>query len=292
MTSPRETSGRLCPLQDLQTAFASAVRFGDAAAIERYVDANGIEPARRVGIYANNVRENFLATLEATFPVLVRLAGRDWFRQTGTAYLRLHPSRSGNLHHVGERFAGYLEAELADGPYAYFADVARLEWAYQEVLVAADREALDLASLADVPADRHGDIVFELNPAARLVGAAYPLLRIWQANQPDAQSDDDIDGGDATLRHAIHVATRREASPQIDLASGPSRLLVIRRDDHVELRELPQGEFVFLFAITASEPLHAAAEAAQTTDPAFSLSESLVHAATLCVLSGFHVRPS
>jgi hypothetical protein len=257
-------------LRDLQVAFTSAVRFGDGAAIAHYVDANGIEPARRVGIYANNVRENFLATLEATFPVLARLAGRDWFRQTGTAYLRLHPSRCGNLHYVGERFAGYLEAELAEGPYAYFADVARLEWAYQEVLVVADGAAIDLGALASalggVPADRHGDLVFELHPAARLVGSTYPLLRIWQANQPGVANDD-----------------------MIDLASGACRLLVMRRASHVELRELPQGNFVFLRAIAAAEPLQAAAAAAQAADARFSLPETLVRAAGLGVLTGFRL---
>jgi hypothetical protein len=112
--------------------------------------------------------------------VLLRLAGRDWFRQTGTAYLTLHPSRSGNLHHVGERFASFLEATLGDGAYAYFVDVARLEWAYQEVLVAGNGSALDLAALSDVPAERHADLVFEFHPAARLVASTFPLLAIWR----------------------------------------------------------------------------------------------------------------
>src|SRR5512145_3363607 len=118
----------LASLRDLQYAFASAVRSGDGTGVAPFVVANGLAPERRVAIYANNVRENFLGTLEAGFPVLLRLAGRDWFRQTGTAYLRHHPSRSGDLHYVGERFAAFLESELADGPHAYFADVARLEW--------------------------------------------------------------------------------------------------------------------------------------------------------------------
>ena len=67
----------MASLRDLQSAFASAVRFGDAGLVAPFVVDDGIEAERRVGIYANNVRENFLATLEATFPVLVRLAGRD-----------------------------------------------------------------------------------------------------------------------------------------------------------------------------------------------------------------------
>jgi hypothetical protein len=254
-------------LRDLQQAFASAVRFGDAAAIARYVDAGGIAPERRVHIYANNVRENFLATLEATYPVLARLAGEDWFRQTGTRYQRMHPSQHGNLHHVGERFAGFLRAQLADTPHAYFADVARLEWAYQEVLVAADGAALDLAALAAVPVERHADLVFELHPAARLVASPYPLLAIWRANQPGAGS---------------------EAS--IDLASGPSRVLVIRRAEHVELRELAAGDHAFLDAVSKQESLPNAADRGLASDPDFELSATLVRVARLGILSSFRLR--
>ena len=90
-------------LRDLQSAFAGAVVYGHTEAIAPFIVANGLDPARRVAVYANNVRENALATLEASFPVLVRLAGRDWVRQTATAYLRRHPSSSGNLHYLGAR---------------------------------------------------------------------------------------------------------------------------------------------------------------------------------------------
>ncbi len=243
----------MASLRELQSAFAHALASGDGNLVSPYVVANGIDPARRVGIYANNVRENFLATLEATFPVLARLAGRDWLRQGGGAYLRAFPSRSGNLHYVGEHYADFLERELADAPHAYFADVARLEWAYQEVLVAAEPGMLDLASLATVAPGQQGAIVFALSPAARLVRSVYPLLAIWKANRPETADD----------------------GPTIRLDEGPSRLLVIRRHDHVELRELPGGEFEFLAACARSRALDSAAALATQADPSFDLPASL-----------------
>lgn len=259
----------MASLRDLQYAFAGAVQCGDADAIAPFVVANGLEPARRVAIYANNVRENFLDALEAAFPVTGRLAGRDWFRQTGREYLRHHPSRSGNLHYVGERFAAFLDAELADGPYAYFADVARLEWAYQEVLVAAEPGVLDLAALAAVPPARHADLVLEAGPAARLVGSAWPLLAIWRANQPDADPE-----------------------ARVSLDAGPSRVLVIRREQHVELRELAAGEFAFLDAVTRAANVVDAAAAALARDPDFDLVAALPRLARLGALTGFHLRRS
>ena len=91
------------------------------------------------------------------------------------------------------------------------------------------------------------------SPAARLVRSVYPLLAIWKANQPDAADDG------RTIR----------------LDEGPSLLLVIRRSDHVELRELPVGEFEFLAAVARSHTLETAAAAATRADPSFDLAASL-----------------
>lgn len=255
-------------LRDLQSAFAGAVRDGDASAIAPFVVANGLDPARRIAIYANNVRENGLATLEAGFPVLLRLAGRDWFRQTGVNYLRRHPSPSGNMHYLGARLPEYLGAELADGPYAYFADVARLEWAYQEVLVAADHPSFEISALASVSPDDYGSLVFRVHPAVRLVESCYPVLAIWKANQPDA--------------------TRM--APSISLDAGASRVLIIRREDHVELRELGAAEFAVLAAFQGGATLGEAFEAAAGADASADLAALLGHVVKLETLVDFETR--
>jgi len=264
----------MASLRDLQSAFASAVRGGEAELLESYVVEDGIAPARRLGIYANNVRENFLATLEATFPVIARLAGRDWLRQSGVRYQRACPSRVGNLHYVGERYAAFLEADLAEAPYAYFADVARLEWAYQQVLVAADPAELDRASLAVVPPADYGGLIFELSPAARLVSSIYPLFAIWQSNRAEAPA---------------------ETGTAIRLDAGPSRVLILRRRDrdHVELRELPAGDFALLSAIARSRPLDAATDEALQSDPALDLAAALNRLVQIGALTGWSLpRPA
>lgn len=256
----------MASLRDLQLGFGSVLRGGPAGAMTHCVIANGIDPGRRLGIYANNVRETFLGTLEATYPTVLRLAGRDWFRQAGRRYQLVHPSRRGNLHHLGERYADWLATEVGDGPYAYFADVARLEWAYQEVLVAAEPAALDLAALAAVPVRRHGELLLELSPAARLVESEYPLFAIWQAQRDTA------------------------ADPRpVRLDAGPSRVLVIRRADHVELRELALAQHALLAAVARHRPLEAALEAALGADPTADATTTLRHAFEIAAFSGFRL---
>lgn len=255
----------MASLRELQQAFVAGVLSERTADICPLIASNGIASQRRLGIYRNNASEGFLKTLEATFPVLMRLAGRDWLRQTGREYMLRHPSRSGNMHYIGERFAAFLAEQLHDGAYAYFADVARLEWAYQEVLVAADHPTFDIAALATVPPDRYPALRFVAHPALRLVSSAYPVLAIWKANRDETSG----------------------SSTEIRLDAGASRLLLIRRELHVELRELSPGDYALLRAFTLGESLEEAAEDALMADAALDLGAALARLVKLEVLVDF-----
>ena len=252
-------------LRDLQRAFVHGALSDSAPAfLSAQIIEDGMGPERRLAIYRNNAVEGFLKTLQATFPTIVRLAGEDWFRQVGKQYMRRYPSRSGNMHYVGERFATFLEAELAGSSYEYFADVARLEWAYQEVLVAADHPTFDPSALALVPPADYGALTFRTHPAMRLVRSRFPVLAIWRANQPDAAADE-----------------------RIALDQGSSSVLLIRRADHVELRELPPAEFALLAALARGESLERAAECALETDSRVALDGALGRIVSLGTLVDF-----
>jgi hypothetical protein len=257
-------------LRELQLAFVDGALHDYPARICSMIRDNGVEPQRRLAIYRNNVREGFLKTLTAMFPTVVRLAGEHWFRQTGCEYLRRHPSRSGNLHNIGERFAALLDDDLRATAYGYFTDVARLEWAYQEVLVSDDRPPLAASALASVAAEDYESLIFETHPALRLVESNYPIFAIWKANRSET-----ID-----------------ASAAISLDDGPSRVLIIRRTDHVELRELGAGEFALLSAFAADATLGAAANAALLGEPDLDLGAALARVLELETLVAFSIRPA
>ncbi len=260
-------------LPSLQAAFVRAMRGEDVMALQSCIVPDGIEPAGRLAIYANNVRENVIATLEAAFPVVHGLSGRDWFRQTATGYLAAHPSKSGDLHWSGERFPDYLGQLLVDGPYEYFADVARLEWAYQEVLVAADPPCLDFASLASVPPEQQARIAFSLAPTVRLVESRYPILAIWEAHRPDIP---DLDR-------------------EISLDAGPCRALVERGHLQTFFRAVPPGEFAFLRACSAGlsvvDAVTAARNASTPGSPDFDPLEALPRLGGRGTIAAFLVLP-
>jgi hypothetical protein len=210
-------------------------------------------PEERLNIYRNNLRENFLKVLELEFPVVQRLVGADYFRQTARQFLQQSPSRSGDLFHCGRAFPHYLRHQFADSDYAYLPDVAALEWSYQEAMIAADDpQVFDLAALARLEQDSYDRLRLQAHPALRLVRSPYPIVAIWAANQPDAP-------GDAT----------------IDIGRGGDNGLVTRALRSTQIAAIGAGAATFLGAVLEQQPLGVALEAALAADPAFDVESAL-----------------
>jgi hypothetical protein len=235
-------------LREVQSAFCDAIRAEDATAIATLIVADGIEPEHRIQIYRNNHRLGALGTLQATYPVVERLGGADWFRQSALRYQLAHPSRCGDLQFLGEDYAEFLHADLAGTTFAWFADVAALEWAYQRVLTAAERAPVEVSVLQSVRPEDYERLLFVPRPALALVESPYPIFAIWHANQASSPTGEPI-----------------------HLDAGASRILLLRRCDHVELRELSQPTSLLLRQFLQHQPLGVAAETAAAGVEEFDL---------------------
>jgi hypothetical protein len=233
-------------LRELQLGFAAALLDGDVSDFDRHIRGAGLRSARRLRVYRNNAVLSLTGALEAVYPVTRRVVGEGFFRYAAAQYIARHPSRSGDLHEFGEFFATFLEAFAPVAHLAYLPDVARLEWAYHQVFHAAPHSPLEVATLAQVPAERQGELRFQLHPAARLLESAFPILRIWQVNQDDYSGD-----------------------PPVDLAEGGVKLLIVRREHlDIEFQALEGGEFSLLRALAKACDFATACEhalAAQST---------------------------
>jgi hypothetical protein len=181
MTSPS--------LYELQRAFIAATI--DEEAQYSVLDARGL------AVHRNNWRSNLCGALRITYPVVERLVGAEFFAYTANCFIDNHPSRSANLEDYGAEFAEFLQAFKPAQSLRYLADVARLEAAIENVLVAAD------------DAD-----------ARCLLHSLFPVLRIWQVNQPGWEGDDSV-----------------------NLESGPDYLLIYRAEQDVLIEPVDRKSF-------------------------------------------------
>jgi hypothetical protein len=256
-------------LRELQLQFAAALFDETDERVGAHVLANGIPPAERVEIYRTNLREGFIKALAIAFPVIERLVGVDYFRRLAREFLGAHPSRAGNLHHAGAPFPAFLRERFAETEYAYLADVAALERAHEDALIAADATAISSDALRDIDAAHYENLRFELHPACGLVQSAYPIVHIWRANQAEASGEETI-----------------------DLSEGGDNVLVLRTPECVEFHRLPAGEFAALATLARGEPLGTALDRAQASDTEFDLGAALRRFLMLKIFVGVHAGSS
>lgn len=237
-------------LRKLQQDFGEYVFDNTSNDLDLQVRNDGLSGERRLQIYHNNVYTSLTEALMSVYPVVERLTGNEFFTFMAHNYIASYPSVSGNLHDFGSHFADFVASVDAVKELVYLPDVARLEWAYHWVFHAASSCCLDVIRLGQISEDQYDHLVFELNPASRLVRSEYPVFSIWKANQQEQGKED-----------------------AVDLHEGASMVLVIRRDQQVEFESLAVGEYAFLKSLSLGESFLMACEAAQLAEPECAVDE-------------------
>ena len=206
----------------------------------------------RLAIYRGNVTANAARALAATYPIVCKLVGAEFFDGLARAYCREHPSRSGDLNELGEHLADFVTRFPPAQSLPYLPDVARMEWLAHSAHYAADHAPADTQNIAAIADNDYPRLALKLHPAAATFASAYPLCRIWEVHQDDYRGE---------------IA--------VDLGSGSDRVIIYRPQFRVTVARLTDGEFAFLTAIERGELLGAALECARAADAQFDLGASL-----------------
>ncbi len=234
----------------IQSQFAAALIDPGLAVPGGLMAWNGPKPARRFGVYRNNVAIGLLGALASRFPAAERIVGEEFFAAMAHEFIRLHPPRSPLLLAYGDDFPNFVESfEPAQG-IPYLPDVMRLEVARGRAYHAADAIPLDAALLATVEPAGLAELAFVPHPSASIIRSTHPVITIWAMNTGETELADvaDWSGEDA---------------------------LVVRPHMIVEVHSLPPGGAAFLEQLFAGAALGRAFEAALAEAPDFDLSANL-----------------
>ena len=222
--------------------------------------------ATAIEVYRNNYRGNLHDALAGIYPVIEQLVGEAFFRRLTRAYIEQHPSHSGNLYHYGEQMAVFIETFTPAQQLVYLADVAALEWACNRAHNADDAALLEISSLAQVLPKQYSQLILLIHPACHLLCSRYPTATIWQAHQPGAPDNF-----------------------QIDLDSGASNALVFRKNDEVLVNELSGEDAEWLEKIHSGCLLGAATADMLDKYPEFDLQACLANLVSLGIFTDFIV---
>jgi hypothetical protein len=224
-------------LAGFQAAFAAALSGRGQIPAALRAKPGSPPVAKRFDVYRNNVHASLINALEAAFPAVERLVGREFFRAMSRVYLEGGLPVRGTLIGYGEGFADFLDGFEPARGLPYLGDVARLELLWLEAYHAADAAALTAEDFSIIAPDRLAATRPVLHPSLRLLGSAYPVVEIWRTNRED------------------------ETVKPVRLDAGGEALVLLRPDAEVRLYRLPPGGLAFVKALQAGATFGAAAEA-------------------------------
>lgn len=254
-------------LFDLQSALRDVSLGGDASTLAPTIIGDGFAPEQRLNVHRNNTTILLCEALGATYSVIKKLVGDEFFDAVARLFVRAQPPRSPCLFEYGEGFGDFLATLPATTDLAYLPDVARLEWMWNAAFHAADVKPLTSADLAPVAPDAYGDLVFSPHPSLRLISSPFPIKEIWDVNQCDADPD----------------AT-------VDLDEGPQALAVLRPKASVEMVELSAEGLLLAHQLSKGATLADAFAATQNTAPNFDPAPTLAVLISIGAFQSYTLR--
>ncbi len=234
-----------------QGAFVAALFDPEQAVPDGLTSRTGPRPLKRFNVYRNNVFVSLIEALAGRFPAVCRLVGEEFFRATARVFIESHPPRSPVLLHYGGEFPAFLDAFEPAESVPYLADVARLEWAWNEAYHAPDASPLSTDEMSALASADIANATFTLHPSLRSVASHFPIVTLWTAMTDETDLDENT------------------------LDTGPENALILRPELAVEVRQLPAGAVAFITSLSAGKTLMEAAETAGTENSEFDLSANL-----------------
>jgi hypothetical protein len=226
-------------LRELQLGFAATLAGGSADAISGLIIGNPRLAEERLGIHRNTMLAGLRTALALTYPVTAALVGDAFFTQAAHAFIRLHPPAAPLLSLYGAQFTGFLADYAPAQGLAYLPDVARLEWAIEQVAHAPDSDEAPSPFEAALPG-----VTLTVVPSLALVDTACRAGAIWRA-----VSDQD-----------------EAAIAAIDTGPAQVTLAVWRQGDGVAVADLTPPSAMFLRSLLDGQSPDAALLAAMSSD--------------------------
>ncbi len=163
---------------------ALEVEFGELESV--VLPSKQLTAAERVAIYSESYRMRLIECLQSDFAALEYVLGAERFHKLCNGYISAHPSTHFSLNQFGVALADYIESTKVKNK-SFYAELARLERAMQDVFDETAAKPLAANELQSVPPERWSELRLVTSPALRLLEFRFPINRFFQAFRDGAK---------------------------------------------------------------------------------------------------------
>jgi hypothetical protein len=161
---------------------------------------------RGLTVHRNTVISALVDALQANYPTVEQLVGREWLRACAAAYVRESAPVTPVLALYGASFPAFLSDFEPAAELPYLAEVARIDRLFTEAHAAADAPCLAPAALARLSPAALFEQRLVLHPATRCGRFRHSAVTIWQYHRSDARGTELLldDRSESALLTRLH----------------------------------------------------------------------------------------
>jgi hypothetical protein len=237
-------------LAKLQQKFISGIYKKNAEGAAEFLAQGNISPKAQMEIYWRHSYNALTDVLSQHYPATEVIVGKKFMRAAAREFINHHPQQHGNLEFYGTGFPEFLSGYAPARKLAYLPDVARLERALHESMIADGAGSIDPSAFAVSP-EAFAALRLKLHPSVRLVESHFPIHDIWQ------------------------VAIFGTGDETLDVSKGGGFWRVAKHAGEVKVLPIDEAEFEMLAAIHEAHTLLEAYEAAAAVRADFDLENEL-----------------
>lgn len=164
-------------LLEFQEEFKACLLDNDSA-IAKKIRGSAEEKKQRLHVYISAYHNHCMATLKLDYPVLLALLGKLEFEKLAKPYIQQVRAEDFAIHQISKEFSSFLLP--IDQRYA---DLAKVEWAVDEILDEKDFTCLSMKRLIAYAQFGFGHCVFKFIPALRLLEVNSNAFEVWATFQ-------------------------------------------------------------------------------------------------------------
>jgi len=252
-------------LLKLQKSFKKTLNHPEETYFFQQVKESAVGAEARFDIYKNNIQSSFVEILEASYPLVQKLIGKECMRGVSLLYIQGNLPEIAAFNEWPENFPNFLVSlsTLKDLP--YLQAVARFEWFSLLSIQSADKVGVTPEAFSEQITQHMNaatDFTITLHPSSFLMQSPYPLEPIFKIAKDEIEA--------------------------YELINQEGYYLIFREGSSVKLKHLSAGEFTFLSNLLDKKTFDFSFDQALLKDPDFdveSLFTFLLQATLICSIN-------
>ena len=247
-------------LEKLQSNFFSYLASTEKKSEDWHQVFNCEEKIERLSVYQNNYFASLNEVLTDIFPSIVKLVGEDFFKALAQKYWQAQPPSSSVLLTTAESFPSFLQEEPTLQTLPYIADIARLDYFYNQTYYAHEQEAVTAETLSEIPPTELAEHQLELQRSLIIFESKFAIFDVWQWHS----SNDENSANNTSGSEQEHISYDEQQT-----------VLLFQHQNTVEIFNIDPAFQKFLVTLQSGASLNEALHSAVEVDCEFNATEAV-----------------